>query len=64
MGVLPTERVTFLYPFYHTGVDYAGPVYIKRGGVRSKIIEKGYIAVFVCLSTKCVHLELVQNLST
>ena len=33
----------------------------KGRGIRS---SKGYVAVFVCLSTKAVHLELVGDLST
>ena len=33
----------------------------KRRGARS---TKGYVAVFVCLSTKAVHLELVGDLTT
>lgn len=26
---LPQERVELVYPFYHTGVDFCGPVYLK-----------------------------------
>ena len=64
MGNLPTERVTPSKPFAHTGVDYAGPLFIKNGGPRSTTKRKAYIAVFVCLATRAVHLELVTELST
>jgi hypothetical protein len=40
------------------------PFYIKQGGQRSKTIVKSYIALFICLSTKAIHLELVPDLST
>ena len=64
MGQLPTERVTPGLVFKNIGVDYAGPVYIKYGHVRKPVIVKAYIAVFVSLSVKAVHLELVSDLTT
>lgn len=63
MGDLPSARVLPTRPFIRCGVDYAGPIYIKGPG-RSKIKVKSYIAVFVCLSTKAIHIELVCGLST
>ena len=50
-------------PFSHVGVDYAGPVKLKAACVRGVKITKGYIAVFVCLSTKAVHLEVASDLA-
>jgi hypothetical protein len=64
MGQLPGERVTPTRPFTNSGVDYAGPFHIKQGGQRCKITTKGYVALFICLSTKAIHLELVPDLST
>lgn len=64
MGNLPRERVTPNSLFHITGVDYAGPVKVKCHGGRHKIIMKAYIALFVCFSTKAVHLELIANLSS
>ena len=45
-------------------MDYAGPVYVKRGHVRKPTVVKAYICVFVSLSVKAVHLELVSDLTT
>ena len=64
LGQLPAERLTPGLVFEHVGVDYAGPVYIKYGFVRKPTIVKAYICVFVSLSVKAVHLELVSDLTT
>lgn len=64
MGELPKHRVQpTLRPFINTGVDYLGPVMIKRAG-RSQVKDKAYVALFVCFATKAVHLELVGDLTT
>ncbi|XP_062557045.1 uncharacterized protein LOC134221894 [Armigeres subalbatus] len=62
MGDLPSVRVTAAYPFSRSGVDYAGPFFLKQGRGRSPI--KAYISLFVCMSTKAIHLELVTSLTT
>lgn len=64
MGDLPSERVTEARPFAHTGVDYCGPFYIKERKHRNRIKIKVYIAVFVCLAVKAVHLEIVSDLTS
>ena len=50
--------------FDRVGVHYAGPIYITYGSVRRPTTVKAYICVFVSLSVKAVHLELVSDLST
>lgn len=64
MGNLPTDRVTPSRAFSHTGIDYAGPIWLKTSRLRTAKMEKGYIAVFVCLATKAIHLEAVSELSS
>lgn len=57
---LPRDRVTESPPFEVTGVDFAGPLYVKASG-QSK---KAYIALFTCAVTRAVHLELVSDQTT
>ena len=64
MAPLPSVRVIPARAFLHTGVDYAGPFKILSAKGRGIRTTKGYIAVFVCLSTKALHLELVGDLTT
>ena len=64
MGQLPAVRVNPSLTFSHSGVDYAGPFLIKRGNPRSPTVTKAYLALFVCLVTKAVHIEVVSSQST
>lgn len=64
MGNLPATRVNASRPFSHCGVDYAGPVTLREGKRRNSRNHKAYIAVFVCFTTKAVHLEVVSDLTT
>ncbi|XP_055590945.1 uncharacterized protein LOC129743026 [Uranotaenia lowii] len=62
MGELPAARVTVSPPFSKAGVDYFGPIYVCPGPRRPAV--KAYGALFVCLCTKAIHLELVTDMST
>ncbi|XP_076301924.1 uncharacterized protein LOC143220066 [Lasioglossum baleicum] len=64
MSDLPYSRVTPTRPFYHTGVDYAGPFNTKFSPGRGARTRKSYVSVFVCLATRAVHLELVCDYSS
>ncbi|XP_068144195.1 uncharacterized protein [Drosophila tropicalis] len=64
MGTLPAQRTTFARPFTTTGIDFAGPFDIKSFTGRACRISKGYVCVFVCFSTKAIHLEATSDLST
>lgn len=64
MSDLPSNRVNPSRPFQHSGVDYAGPFQILSRVARGQKSFKAYIAVFVCLATRAVHLELVHNYTT
>ncbi|KMQ83407.1 hypothetical protein RF55_20126, partial [Lasius niger] len=64
MGQLPAERTRPSRPFQSTGVDYAGPIPLRTWKGRGHKAVKGYICLFICLSSKAVHLEPVSDLST
>nr|XP_012146525.1 PREDICTED: uncharacterized protein LOC105663276 [Megachile rotundata] len=64
MGDLPAARVTESRPFTHVGVDYCGPFYVKERKHRNRAKIKVYVAVFVCLAVKAVHLEVVSDLTS
>ncbi|XP_071581890.1 uncharacterized protein [Temnothorax nylanderi] len=64
MGQLPTERITPSRPFFHSGIDYAGPFYIKTWRGKNARTYKGWVALFVCEATSAVHIELVTDYTT
>lgn len=63
MADLPSTRVTPSRPFTHTAIDYSGFIKVRSSKGRGQHATKGYVAVFVCLATKAIHLELVSDLT-
>ncbi|CAG7687347.1 unnamed protein product [Allacma fusca] len=64
MGNLPTNRVTPTRAFLKCGVDYAGLLLLRPIKGRSNKLFKCYIALFVCFSTRAIHLEAVSDLTS
>ncbi|XP_045026266.1 uncharacterized protein LOC123470255 [Daphnia magna] len=59
MAPLPAERVQpFSPPFTRIGVDYLGPFPISIG----RRTENRWIALFTCLSTRAIHLEITPSM--
>ncbi|KAK9678896.1 hypothetical protein QE152_g40449 [Popillia japonica] len=58
MGDLPKIPVE---PFINAGVDYCGPFLIGESFRRKAPIRKVYVAVFICMSTKAVAMEIVSS---
>lgn len=60
---LPSERVRRSQPFKHAAVDYMGPLKVPGEGPRTSEPQKIWIALFTCLATRAVHMEMVDMLS-
>ncbi|KAK5976214.1 Pao retrotransposon peptidase, partial [Trichostrongylus colubriformis] len=60
MDDLPERRVRRSRPFEHIGIDYFGPLSVKRGEEPAK----AYGIILTCATTRLVHLELVPDMST
>ncbi|KAL0822677.1 hypothetical protein ABMA28_004699 [Loxostege sticticalis] len=60
-GDLPRARLeAFTRPFSNCGLDYFGPMTVTVG----RRHEKRWGALFTCLTTRAVHIEIVSSLST
>ena len=60
MADLPKDRLEPTPPFTYVGVDFFGPFYVKEG--RSE--KKRWGALFTCLVSRAVHIEVAHTLST
>ncbi|XP_028416832.1 uncharacterized protein LOC114541039 [Dendronephthya gigantea] len=61
MADIPSVRLkAHLPPFSHVGVDYFGPLVVKR----FRKTEKRYGCLFTCLVTRAVHIEISHTLET
>ncbi|XP_050303758.1 uncharacterized protein LOC126741403 [Anthonomus grandis grandis] len=64
MGNLPKFRVSAnSKAFINCGLDLCGPFPITIGRLRGAKVHKAYVCLFICTSTKGVHLELLSDLS-
>ena len=59
MSDLPKIRMEEVGPFVHTGMDCFGPFQVKNG----RRYSKAYGIIFTCLSTRAVHLEMLDDMS-
>ncbi|XP_064074465.1 uncharacterized protein LOC113394292 [Vanessa tameamea] len=64
MGQLPKCRLKPSRPFKSSGVDFTGFINIRFSPGRGSKSYKGYICLFICMSTKAIHLEAVSDLSS
>ncbi|KAK7877393.1 hypothetical protein WMY93_031909, partial [Mugilogobius chulae] len=65
MADLPTERLSTDPPFSYVGIDVFGPWSVTsrrtRGGLAS---SKRWAVMFTCMSTRAVHLEVIESMDT
>ena len=67
MSKLPIERLSVVdQPLAHTDVDYFGPLLVKlnKKTGANQAVAKQYGAIFACLSSRALHIELTGDLST
>ena len=57
---LPKSRTEPAPPFTYCGVDFFGPWHIQRG----RAVVKRYGALFTCLASRAVHIEMADSLET
>ncbi|XP_062557610.1 uncharacterized protein LOC134222475 [Armigeres subalbatus] len=61
MGPLPLARVTpYVRAFTFVGLDYFGPLTVRIRRTNAK----RWVALFTCLTTRAIHLEVAASLST
>ena len=61
MASLPKCRLTaYEPPFSFTDMDLFGPIYVKHG----RRTAKRWCCLFTCLTTRSVHLEVVNSMDT
>ncbi|XP_036341981.1 uncharacterized protein LOC118751388 [Rhagoletis pomonella] len=64
MASLPRKRINAARPFASSSVDYCGPFTVRIGAKRSRATVKTYLAIFICMVAKAVHIEVVDDLSS
>lgn len=57
--VLPVNQA-----FTHISVDYCGPFDVRRFVGRCNTTIKVWVAVFICMATRAIHLQVVNDLTT
>lgn len=61
MADLPEDRLTpDDPPFTSVGIDFFGPMYVKRG----RSVLKHYGCLFSCLTMRATHIEVAESLNT
>ena len=60
MADLPEARFDMRRPFSTVGLDYLGPLTVKK----FRKTEKRYVLLLTCLATRAVHLEMTVSMDT
>lgn len=62
MGDLPKTRIQPERAFKNTGVNFTELIFIKTSLCQNASLNKAYACIFVCFTTKAVHVELVGEI--
>ena len=62
MAPLPIERASPSPLSTHVGLDFTGHSFLKMKG--SSVPQKAYVCIFTCASTRMVHFELTNDMTT
>ena len=62
---LPEFRVQNDYAFSYSGIDYAGPVFVKNIYAKAgdDVMHKCWMVLFTCCNSRSVFLDLVPDCS-
>ncbi|XP_043242111.1 uncharacterized protein LOC122391871 [Amphibalanus amphitrite] len=60
MADLPSERFDASRPFSSVGLDFLGPIVVRK----FRKSEKRYILLVTCLATRAIHLEVANAMDT
>ena len=64
MAPIPQFRVNFTFPFFHTGVDYMGLLFVKNVFYnKDETLYKVFIVVYTCASSRAIQLNIVCDAS-
>ena len=61
ISALTENCVTDSTPFCTSGLDFLGPLYLHSESVDT-VVEKVYVCLYTCSSTRAIHLGLCKNL--
>ena len=60
---LPNFRENCFFAFESVVVDFVGPLYVKDIYSKNENLNKRYLLLFICATTRALHLEITQDAS-
>ena len=64
MAPLPQFRVNFTFPFFHTGVDYMGPLFVRNVFYnKDEALYKVFIVAYTFASSRAIRLDIIPDAS-
>jgi hypothetical protein len=61
---LPVSRSSYSFPFTVTGIDFTGAFTLRGPKEGPKVERPVFILLFTCASTRAIHLEVVEDMTT